>query len=244
MQIVLDDILLNYEVVGKGKNTILILPGWGQNISHWTEIAEDLSNKYKVVSLDLPGFGGSTPPPKPYSVTDYSNIVREFLEKLSIKKPIIIGHSFGGKVAIDLSSKDTIAKKLFLISPSGINFPSLLTIVKIGFSKIIKILLFWLPNKLKGHLLNILASEDYKNANELKSTFKKVVSQNVRSQAQKIKTPTVVIWGEKDSQLKVRHAKVLKKLIKNSTLRILWDQGHSPNIYAADKLVNLLKEYL
>ena len=101
MKIKIDDIEVNYIQYGKGKD-VLLLHGWGQNIEMMKPIGDNLCNKCRVTILDFPGFGESLEPKCAWTIDDYSNMLEKFINKLGIKKPIIIGHSFGGRVIIKL----------------------------------------------------------------------------------------------------------------------------------------------
>jgi len=89
---------INYIQYGSG-NDIVLLHGWGQNI----EMMEPLAKNFKenrITILDFPGFGKSEEPLSPLTIYDYIEILRELLTTLKIENPILIGHSFGGRVAI------------------------------------------------------------------------------------------------------------------------------------------------
>ena len=95
------DVNVNYVQYGnkKGKNVVL-LHGWGQNIKMMDPIGKGLMKDYYITNIDLPGFGSSSEPTYGYTVYDYYEVVDELLTKLNIKKPIMIGHSFGGRISI------------------------------------------------------------------------------------------------------------------------------------------------
>jgi pimeloyl-ACP methyl ester carboxylesterase len=245
VQIVIDGILTNYEILGSNnQKSILILHGWGQSLENWRVIAEKLSTTHKVILLDLPGFGSSSQANTVFNIKSYSNFVNNFINKIGLKNMILIGHSFGGKISIKLASSCSKVSKLFLISPSGIENKSFVVIIKTLIFKILKLFLFWLPNNIKDKYVLIFGSRDYKNAGAMRQTFKNVIADKMIIDAQRINIPTIVIWGETDTELNLKNAKILKNLIENSTLRVLWGVGHSPNIETPDKLVNLLFEYL
>jgi len=245
MQAVINDILTEYNILGlKNNEDIIIIHGWGQSSKDWEYVAQTLSDKYRVVVLDLPGFGGSSLPPKPYNTEMYAKFIKNFIEKLGLRKVILIGHSLGGKISICLSAGSTNIKKLFLIAPSGIENKSVITIVKIILVKILKVFLFWLPLKIRQKYVYLLGSRDYLNAGEMRETLKKVINENVTKQAAKIKVPTVIVWGEKDEEVNLKTSKKLRGLIKNSTLRIIWGERHSVNIESPDKLLSILADYL
>ena len=115
MKINVKDVEINYIQYGEGKD-IILLHGWGQNIEMMKPIGDRLSNKFKITVIDLPGFKGLTKePPYAWTLTNYSEMLEEFLEKLDIHKPIIIGHSFGGRLAIRYSANHPVEKVVLTI---------------------------------------------------------------------------------------------------------------------------------
>ncbi len=246
MQTVIDNILINYEVFGlKNTNPILILHGWKRNLKDWKSIATDLSKKNKVVLVDLPGFGASSLPKKKiFDTYDYAGLIGNFIDKLNLKNTILIGHSFGGKISIVITSQNNLIKKSILVDPSGITNKTLITSLKIGLFKILKPLIKILPKPIRNNLINLFTSEDYKNAGDLKESFKKIVVQDVSSDAKKITVPTMIIWGENDKEVPISSAKKLKSLIKNSSIRIVWKAGHHPHLEKPEKFLEIVEEFI
>ena len=103
MKIKVKDININYIQYGEGKD-IILLHGWGQNIEMMQPLGNPLSKKYRITIIDFPGFGDSEEPKSAWTMYDYAMLIEELVEKLKIKKPIIMGHSFGGRVAIRYSA--------------------------------------------------------------------------------------------------------------------------------------------
>ena len=97
-------IRINYEEKGEGE-LIVLLHGWGSNIRLFANLIALLSRKYKVVAMDMPGFGESQEPPAAWDVSDYVQFVVDFLSDYSDKKIMFLGHSFGGRVIIKLNSR-------------------------------------------------------------------------------------------------------------------------------------------
>lgn len=98
MLIKIKEIDINYEVEGNGKDLVL-LHGWDSNLNIFDNLTNELVNEYKIWRIDLPGFGKSIIN-KPLSVIEVSDIVNEFIIKMNIFNPIILGHSYGGRMRI------------------------------------------------------------------------------------------------------------------------------------------------
>jgi pimeloyl-ACP methyl ester carboxylesterase len=244
-KIVINGILTNYQVIGDGKEALLILPGWKRSINEWVPVAKSLSNKYRVILLDLPGFNGATAFPKEiFGVFEYADFVKKFLEKIKIDKCTILGHSFGGRIAIVLASEEKIAERLILVDSAGIENKSLYTklmrILKVMFSPVFMVL----PISFKNKIGDLIGSQDYKTSGEMHRTFVKVVNQDLRPFLPKITVPTFVIWGDKDPSLPVSQTKIFKQEIKGVKIRIVWGAGHNPHIEKPEQLTSILKDIL
>ena len=115
-------IRINYEEKGEGE-LIVLLHGWGSNIRLFANLIALLSRKYKVVAMDMPGFGESQEPPAAWDVSDYVQFVVDFLSDYSDKKIMFLGHSFGGRVIIKLNSRGDLpfeVSKVILVDSAGI----------------------------------------------------------------------------------------------------------------------------
>lgn len=195
---------ISYEVYGSGKS-IIYLHGWGMNKDSFKRV---LNTNYKNYLIDLPGFGNS-PLNKGYFLDDYVFKLKEFIDDLKIENPIIIGHSFGGRIAIKYSSMYDV-KKLILVDSAGINLFSF----KKMFNKIFK----------RG-------SVDYNNSSSyLRKTLVNVVNEDLRNNLKGISCETLIINGKKDKITPYKMARFLNKGIVNSGLVIIPKCGHIPFI--------------
>src|SRR6266581_3158744 len=118
-KVTISHIEVAYEEYGKGTNYIVLLHGWGQSHSFWKDLADKLSKKYHIYALDLPGFGLSQEPPSVWNLWDYAELIHKFIVKMSIKDAVIIGHSFGGRIASVYATLFPV-KKLVLYSNGGL----------------------------------------------------------------------------------------------------------------------------
>ena len=116
-----DDFSIYYEKYGQSEKTIIILPGWGDTRKTFKSIIESLKSNFTIYIIDYPGFGNSPFPNQNLTIYDYTNIIRDFLSEKNIRNPIIIAHSFGGRIATLLTGyyKEKI-DKMILIDSAGI----------------------------------------------------------------------------------------------------------------------------
>ena len=116
MQIKVQGLNVNYIQYGKGKD-ILLLHGWGQNIEMMKPLGDAFCDRFRITIIDFPGFGQSDEPKEKWTIDKYSLMLEEFTKQVGIKKPIVMGHSFGGRVAIRFSSRNPIEKLVLFGSP-------------------------------------------------------------------------------------------------------------------------------
>lgn len=210
------NIKINYKQYGEGEDVVL-LHGWGQNIEMMKPLGDKLSSNHKITIIDLPGFGVSESPSFAYSIFDYTEIVHELLDSLKITNPIIIGHSFGGRIAIVYASKYPISKLVLFGSPCVRHeYKSM----RQSFYKAIKKVSILKPlvNLMKKHT----GSVDYRNASPLmREVLVKTVNQDLSDYAKKITCEALLIWGENDEAVPVSEAKELDAILANSALIIL-----------------------
>ena len=217
MKINVKNINVNYIQYGKGKD-IVLLHGWGQNIEMMKPIGDYFSDRYRITILDLPGFGMSDEPKEAWNIDMYSEMLEEFLKKLAVKKPIIIGHSFGGRLAIRYSAMNPIEKLVLFGSPCIRIKEELPISVKILKSlKKLPIL-----NEVGEYMKKYIGSRDYKAASPvMRNTLVNVVNEDLSLYARQIEEPTLLIWGESDTEAPLQEAKELEKIMIDAALIIL-----------------------
>ncbi len=242
MQKVVDGILTNCLEFGDlSKPNILILPGWGNDITSWLPTASALERDHHVILLDLPGFGKTNKPNKTFDIYDYANFVKSFLQKMNISEVILIGHSFGGRISLILASEGNLVQRLVLVDSAGIGDFSA------SYRKVISIykaLRGFLPKKVQMYLRSKLGSTDYLHAGEMRDIFVKVISQDLTHHLASIVCPTLIIWGDKDAVLDIKLAKVFKENINDSKIRVVWGARHNPHLEKPEEFLGILLEEL
>ena len=118
MKKIYKDIKINYEFYNNDSNVNLIfLHGWGQNIQMMQPIAKPFIKRNNILIIDLPGFGSSEEPKEVWTIYDYADMVNDFVTELKLKNPILVGHSFGGKISLCYATKYKTEKLVLLASP-------------------------------------------------------------------------------------------------------------------------------
>lgn len=222
-----------YEKSGQGKQAVILLHGWGQSTEGMKIIVQGMDlDQFCVYNLDFPGFGRSKLPPFTWSVYDYNKMLEQFIKKLNIKKPILVGHSFGGRIATIYAAQNDNLKSMVFIDAAGVK-PKKSLYVK---SRVLTFKTFkWCVNtfysKRKEEYLNNLnlmfGSGDFNaTSQELRQIFIKTVNEDLVYLYPKIKVPVKLIWGSEDDYTPVKDAKIMNRLIKNSSLNVYEGAGH------------------
>lgn len=239
MKIKVKDINVNYIQYGEGKD-IILLHGWGQNIEMMKPIGDNLCNNYKITIIDFPGFGESDEPKEAWDITDYSLLIEELVKLLKIKKPIIMGHSFGGRVAIRYSSNNPIEKLILFGSPC-IREKEHLSL-KVKMLKKLKTL----PgmDKLGETMKKYIGSRDYKAASPMmRKILVNTVNEDLSIYARQIEEPTLLIWGEQDTEAPLKDAKDLEKIMIDAGLIVL-PGTHYAYLENLVQVINIINTFL
>lgn len=235
IEIIIKKLKVNYIKRGEGK-AVLILPGWGTTIDTYLTLINDISKYACVYCLDMPGFGKTQEPTNSWGIDEYISFIVEFINSLNIKELDLIGHSNGGRIIIKLIGNKKLnikVNKIILIGSAGIvHKKTLLQNIKVKlFKNCKKILGTKLVKKVFPNVLekfkNSFGSEDYRSASPvMKETLVKLVNEDVTQYLSKIKVPTLLIWGEKDTATPISDAEIMEKLIPDSGLIRIKDCSH------------------
>ncbi|WP_297810891.1 alpha/beta hydrolase [uncultured Helicobacter sp.] len=195
---------------------LVILHGWGANKALMKQAFGTLFRDFKHCYIDMPGFGNSPTPPFALNTYDYAEILKIFLKQLLIKpcECVILGHSFGGKVATLLEPKE-----LILLSSAGIKVPKSLKVrVKIAIAKSLN----RLAPRINAVFKHLLRSKDVENMNEIMyQTFKNVVDEDFSNIFANFRNPCYIFWGERDLATPLKSGKQIHALMPNSKFFVL-----------------------
>lgn len=204
-----------FEKFGNGK-PVVYLHGWGCDGSVFVPIAKMLPN-YSNYLVDFEGFGNTPPPPEDgWSVQDYAESLRKFLQEQNLSSVTLVGHSFGCRVALVVASEyPQLVERMLLVAPAGLRRFSLKRTIKVTYYKLYKCV----ARIFKMQVKQRIASADYTNTPDaMKRTFVKVVNSDLTAYAKRVTCPTLIINGRADTATPLKHAYNLNKLIPNSNL--------------------------
>lgn len=251
MKVIVNGLVTEYKEDGQGP-ALLMLPGWMNAISNFDALAATLGDSYRIIRLDFSGFlgGGTEAPDTDWGVGEYVNFTEAFIEKIGLTSYTLVGHSFGGRVAIKGTGEGILKpQKLILIAAAGIAKHRTLRnraftlLAKVG--KLLTLMppfLFW-RKQLRRKMYEFLGS-DYLAAGAMSGIYLKAIKEDLQEYARKISVPTLLIWGDKDTNTPLSDGKRFSELIQGSTLEVLPNIGHSPHRDKPEEVAKLIKEFL
>lgn len=231
----INNININYVDKGSG-DLVVLLHGWGSNIKLFANLIDLLSAKYRVLAMDMPGFGESEEPPSAWCVDDYASFVIDFIKDYAPEKVVLLGHSFGGRVIIKLNSRNDLPfeiVKVILVDSAGILPPKTnkkswkTRKYKIGKAILsTKIAQKIAPDALENFRKK-MGSADYAAASPLmRQVLVKTVNEDLEPLLPNIKCPTLLVWGVNDTATPLSDGEKMEKLIPDAGLVKLENAGH------------------
>lgn len=237
---------------GEGE-PLLCLHGWGRHVdSHAFDPLREALKKdaVQVIAPDLPGFGKSPEPLVPWCVVDYADCVEELLQQLGLREVHLLGHSFGGRIAIKLASKQpSWLQRLYLCGAAGVGRDLLirrrfwLCIAKMGnaFFRVPGLKL--LKPFFRKILYKLLRVHDYAEASErMRKTMECVIEEDLTPLLDRIEIPTDLFWGAADTLTPLRDGELMNKRIVQSKLHVFPGVRHRVHIERAAEIAAVIRE--
>ncbi len=248
MQTVVDNLAIEYTDQGTGP-VVLMLHGWGDNLHTFDPLLQYIS-KYRVVRLDLPGFGNSLRSEDTWGVVEYARFVQSFIKKLQIDPQVVVGHSFGGRVIIKGVGVGIFApQKIVLIASAGVaRKTTIKSLVLRLFAKIGKALTLIPPlsiyrQQLRKKLYGAIGS-DYFAAGAMRDVFLKVVREDLVHYARQIRVPTLLIWGSEDTATPLTEGETIRDAIRQSELEVIQGATHFVHQEKPHEVAALIREFI
>ena len=213
---------------------VLLLHGWGSSFDVYKGIIASLKDRCRLVAVNFPGCGQSETMKEPWCLEDYCDFCLEFMEKLNLKDPILMGHSHGGRVVLKLTAEKMVnPPKIVLLDSAGLipkktfkqkcRAKSFKAIKRVLTLPVIKNYSEDLLQKARNHY----GSADYNAAPEvLRKTLVSLVNTDIRDILPNISCPSLLIWGDKDTATPLEDAKTIESLIPDAGLCVLEGTGH------------------
>jgi pimeloyl-ACP methyl ester carboxylesterase len=261
-----------YVKVGKGP-ALLLLHGLACDHTTWEPVLERLSRRFTVIAPDLLGHGRSDKPRADYSVGGYANGMRDLLTVLGIDKVTVVGHSFGGGVAMQFAYQyPERTDRLMLVASGGLGpevHPGIRAITTPGFHELMGVLT--LPGLrhlgVAGlHALRAVGGKQTKDFDEVARIFDSFKDPAARHATRHVvravvdwkgqivtmadraylseAMPMWVVWGRDDRVIPVRHANIAADLAPAARVEVIPDAGHFPHKDAPERFCQVVEEFV
>jgi pimeloyl-ACP methyl ester carboxylesterase len=240
---------LAYTIEGEG-DTIILLHGWGCDASIWGATRDMLAKHFRVVAVDFAGFGRSAEPKSVWGVEEYTRSIEALVKHLSIERPTLVGHSFGGRVSILYASRNSVSR-VVLTDAAGVKPRRSMTYYrKVYTYKLMKHTLPLLIGSRKAQMLleqrrARSGSSDYNRATPMmRAILSKCVNEDLCYAMPKIAAPTLLFWGDMDTATPIEDAHTMERLIPNAGLVVAKGAGHFAFLEQAELWLGALKSFL
>lgn len=229
-------ILINHVQFGQGKD-VIFLHGWGGDTRSFLGCAKAISSNFRVTLVDFYGFGKTPAPDYPLVLQDYADGVVEIIRHYKMSRVILVGHSFGGRVAIRIASKNGyLLDGIVLVDSAGIK-------PRRGIRYYGKVWTHKILTRLG--ISHRSGSEDYRKLSGVeKQTFKNIVNEDQTGELRKITLPVLLIWGDKDKDTPIYMAKRIYRRIPTSSLVIFRGEGHFAYLRRHRLFTEILRTFL
>jgi pimeloyl-ACP methyl ester carboxylesterase len=203
-----------YTLDGQGEPVVL-LHGWGTSSESLAGVAAWLRTAFRVLCLDLPGFGWSQAPPGAWGTDEYAAHVVALLDRADTGRAAFVGHSFGGRIAITLAAHQPArVSRLALVASAGVR-------PRRGARYHLRVA----TTKL---LARIAGSRDYRAAGRMRPTLVKVVNEDLTSLLPMVQAPTLLLWGDQDREVGRYAMEAMAARIPRARLVVFPGSGHFP----------------
>lgn len=212
---------------------LLMLHGWGQTHEALKSLADLLVPVVSPHIVDLPGFGRSPVPDAVWSAYDYAERLMQYADDSGLKTFAVLGHSFGGKVAMCLAIRyPERIKRLALLAPSGV--PARKTLKKCLRMWAIKATATAVKQAdaccktdyFQAYFVPRFASKDYQNAGPMRPILVRSVREDLSPALPSIRCPSLLLWGEQDTETPLEAGRRIARLIPRAALHVFPQHGH------------------
>jgi pimeloyl-ACP methyl ester carboxylesterase len=218
------------------KYPIVVLHGWALSAKTFEPLVAELKKQhFQVFAPDFPGFDSLHIPTWPLTLADYAIFLDSYLRKNHIKKPILIGHSFGGRVALKYQYiYPTNITALILTGAPGFTPVSrkklalFIVVAKIGGTLFSLPLLHRLKDRVRLWYYYVVGARDfYRAEGVMRETFKNIIKEPLVLCMEHVRIPTLLVWGENDILVPVSVATRMERVIRGAKLLVIPQAGHN-----------------
>jgi pimeloyl-ACP methyl ester carboxylesterase len=244
----IDGLRVQFRVRGAGP-PLLLLHGWGGSSLSFAAVIPALEQRFRLLIPDLPGFGFSEPPAAAWGSADYARVVAGLIESASAKPLDVLGHSFGGKVAVALATQyPELVRRLVLVAAPVVRLEQNAAVLSRGRAyRAVRAAARLLP-PLREQILDWgrrrFGSEDYKAAGPLRPTLVRVVNEDWRPALPALRAPVLLIYGERDEDVPAAVGEAARDALPNAELVVMSGAGHFPFLDDAEGFSEAVAAFL
>ena len=252
---------VNYAILGcpdgrpdPDRETLVFLQGWGTSISIYPKLLEQMAQFVPVVAADFPGFGETAEPDRPWGVGEFADFVIELIRTLGLKKVILMGHSHGGRVSIEIASRQGLPftiTRMILMDAAGVlpkktakqklrqrQYKICRWILELPLCRVLY------PDALEN-LRRSHGSADYLNASPMmRQTLVRCVNTDMTPKMPSVHVPALLLWGEKDTATPLSDGETMERLLPDAALVKVPGAGHFCFIDSWELVSRVLASYL
>lgn len=252
---------VNYAVLGcpdgklnPDRETLVFLQGWGTSISIYPKLLEQMAQFVPVVAADFPGFGETAEPDRPWGVGEFADFVIELIRTLGLKKVILMGHSHGGRVTIEIASRQGLPftiTRMILMDAAGVlpkktakqklrqrQYKICRWILEMPLCRVLY------PDALEN-LRRSHGSADYLNASPMmRQTLVRCVNTDMTPKMPSVHVPALLLWGEKDTATPLSDGETMERLLPDAALVKVPGAGHFCFVDSWPLVSRVLASYL
>lgn len=261
--VVVDGCEIVYYERGSGPALILLHGMFGDH-RDWETVLEPLAHRFRVIAVDLPGFGESGKPERSYNAEFFVEMISGFLQAVGAHKPVLVGNSFGGEIAIlyALSHPEDV-EALVLVSSGGLRTydDAERQRIREGFSvgnlcALTPAAHEWMFAKVfsekgEGWRRYIdrqnarLARADYpKYAKAVARCIETAFSLDFDEQLRSIRQPVLLVWGAADEVFPIALAQTAMDRLPNAEMVLIPNAGHAPQLERPEAFVSSIEGFL
>ena len=259
MQLEIGNAKVDFTVSGKAGRGVLLLHGWMCSAQLMESVQKALEGSMRVYAVDFPGHGKqgkSTPPPQPWGVPEYMEMIAQVIRRENLAPCDIVAHSFGARVAILLASTyPELVGRMVLTGAAGIRKPasgkaSAKTRLYKGLRGVMnaaeKTHLFGgLPAKGREALIQKFGSPDYRVLSEdMRRTFNLVINLDLSDRLPLIKAPTLLYWGAQDTETPLWMGQMMEERIPDAGLVVEEGAGHFAYLECSARFLRVVRSFL
>ncbi len=256
MMLTAQGVLSHAEQYGQGGENVLLLHGWGPPVTlkaHLRPVAESLSDRYRVTALEFPGHGDSGKPDGCWGVAEFAQWTAEMMRRLDAAPATVVAHSFGGRIALYLAAHEpALVTRLVLTGCAGLREePTRVqkrraaayrrgrqALEALRRLKVLRPL----AEKSLEELRMRHGSADYRALDpDMRSTFVRIVGEDLRPLLSQVRQPTLLVWGERDDATPLWMGRVMEREIPDAALEVFEGRGHFAYLEELPRFVSIVR---